>query len=186
MVVQAGAARRLLESRPERSREALFAVEDVGRQALAELRRILGLLREGPGSDPLAPVPGLAQLPALLDRTRASGLAVEVREHGAPRALPPGLDLTAFRVVQEALTNTVKHGGATSAVVQLEWSVETFTLSVVDDGIGAAAVDHGDGHGLLGMHERVSVCGGELEAGPVADGFVVRAVLPLEPEVVPA
>jgi signal transduction histidine kinase len=186
MVVQAGAARRMLDSRPDRSRDALLAVEDVGRQALAELRRILGLLREDAGPDALAPMPGLAQLGALADRTRASGLRVEVEQTGVPRALPPGVDLAVYRVVQEALTNAVKHARATKARVRLSWEDDALRVEVLDDGQGAAVPAQGGGHGLVGMRERVAVCGGVLEAGREEGGFAVRAVVPLEGRAVTA
>jgi signal transduction histidine kinase len=186
MVVQAGAARRMLDARPERSRDALLAVEDVGRQALAELRRILGLLREEEGPDELAPMPGLAQLPGLVDTTRASGLDVAVVVTGVPRPLPPGVDLAVYRVVQEALTNTLKHARATSARVLLQWEDAALRFAVVDDGVVPEVPPQGGGHGLVGMRERVAVCGGDLTAGREERGFAVRAVVPLERGAVPA
>ena len=182
MVVQAGAARRMLEADPDRSRAALLSTEETGRQALAELRRVLGLLRGSPEPVELEPQPGLAQLTPLVDRTRASGLDVQVASHGSPRDLPPGVDLAVYRVVQEALTNTVKHAGAARAVVDLHWEDDALLLSVVDDGAGAQVPAQRSGHGLVGMRERVGAYGGELEAGPVSPtGFAVRARIPLGP-----
>jgi signal transduction histidine kinase len=181
MVVQAGAARRMIESEPDRSRAALLAAEDAGRQALAELRRVLGLLRGSPDPVELEPQPGLAQLEPLVERARASGLDVEVSVRGCPRELPAGVDLAVYRVVQEALTNTLKHAGAARALVDLDWSDDSLALAVVDDGAGAAVPAQRSGHGLLGMRERVAAYGGEVEAGPEQPGgFAVRARIPLE------
>lgn len=181
MVVQAGAARRILDTRPERSRGAMLAVEDAGRQALAELRRIIGLLREDPPGEGLAPMPALAELPQLVESTRASGLDVELYVTGGQRPLPPGVDLAVYRVVQEALTNTVKHAGARRARVALDWQADALALEVVDDGVGGPLPAQPTGLGLVGMRERVAVCGGELAVGPQPGGFAVRVRVPLEP-----
>jgi signal transduction histidine kinase len=182
MVVQAGAARRSLDSSPEDAREALAAVESVGRTTLEEMRRILGVLRAGPDDETLQPQPGIDRLPALLDQTREAGLPVALTVEGAPRTLPPGIDLTAYRIVQEALTNTLKHAGRASATVTLRYKPDSFAIEVADDGRGAAALaTYADGHGLVGMRERVGVFGGRLDAGPrPSGGYAVRAVLPLD------
>ncbi len=182
MVVQAGAARRSMDSSPADAREALAAVESVGRTTLEEMRRILGVLRAGPDDETLQPQPGVDRLPALIAQTRDAGLPVDLAVEGTPRALPPGIDLTAYRIVQEALTNTLKHAGRASATVRLRYEPDRFAIEVADDGRGAAALP-GDagGHGLVGMRERVGLFGGRLEAGPRASGgYAVRAVLPLD------
>ena len=180
MVVQAGAARRMMETEPDRSRAALLATEEAGRQALAELRRVLGLLRGSPDPVELEPQPGLGQLEPLVERARASGLDVEVSVDGPARELPAGIDLAVYRVVQEALTNTLKHAGAARARVALQWSDDALALAVVDDGAGAAVPPQRSGHGLVGMRERVAAYGGEVEAGPAQpSGFAVRARIPL-------
>lgn len=181
MVVQAGAARRMLDTRPERSHGALLAVEDAGRQALGELRRIIGLLRDDPQGEALAPMPGLGEMPRLVERTRACGLEVELCVTGEQRQLPPGVDLAVYRVVQEALTNTVKHAAARRARVALDWQSDALALEVFDDGAGEPLPGQPAGLGLVGMRERVGVCGGELDVGPQPGGFAVRARIPLDP-----
>jgi signal transduction histidine kinase len=181
MVVQAGAARRVLDLDPEASIGALGAVETTGREALTEMRRLLGILRpEGQDADH-SPQPSLERLGALVARSRDAGLDVELRSEGDPGPLAPGVDLTAFRLVQEGLTNALKHGGRGQARVTLRWSEDVLEIEVANridgDGvIGDALL--GSGHGLVGMRERVALCGGELRAGPVGRGFVVRARLP--------
>ncbi len=185
MVVQAGASEELLVRAPDRARESLRAVQETGQQAVAELGRMLGLLRgEGHGGSGLglSPQPGTAGLPELADRMSGLGLPVELVVSGDPRPLPPGVDLTAYRIVQEGLTNTLKHaGGAARARVELRYLTRSLEIEVVDDGrrrgpIGAT------GHGLVGMTERAAVYGGTIEAGVRAEGgFGVRVTLPLEP-----
>jgi signal transduction histidine kinase len=180
MTVQAGAARTLLPEDPDRAMAPLLAVEETGRQALAEMRRLLGILRED-NAPALAPQPGLSELPALAESVRHAGLPVEVSVEGEPRPLPAGVDLTAYRIVQEALTNTLKHAGPTRASVVVRYDRDAVVLSVIDDGRISTAAD-GSGHGLIGMRERVGLYGGELHAGPGANGgFVVSARLPVEP-----
>jgi signal transduction histidine kinase len=180
MVVQAGAARKVLASSPEDAEEALLAVEASGRTAMAELRSLLGLL--SPASDGatdavLRPQPGLAELDALIGRVLAAGLPVELRVSGAPRPLPAGADLAAYRVVQEALTNVLRHAGESSASVLLEWG-EDLMITVSDDGPGARHAPAG--RGLLGLRERLSIYGGQLDAGPrEGGGWQLRAVMPL-------
>jgi signal transduction histidine kinase len=183
MTVQAGAARLLLTEDPERAWEPVLSVEETGRHALAELRRLLGILRPEEGEAALAPQPGLARLDDLLAQTRRGGLPVELAVAGAPRALPPGVDLTAYRIVQEALTNTRKHAGPAHAHVSLRYGVELLELEVTDDGPAPTSGGDGAGHGLVGMRERVALYGGTLEAGPQSrGGFAVRVRLPVEAE----
>jgi signal transduction histidine kinase len=180
MVVQAGAARRILDNDPARSRTALLSAEDAGRQALAELRRVLGLLRGTPNPVELEPQPGLGQLGPLVDRARASGLDVRLTVHGCARDLPPGVDLAVYRVVQEALTNTLKHAGAACTAIDLDWQDDAVSVAVVDDGAGACVPAQPPGHGLVGMRERVAAYGGDVEAGPAQPtGFAIRARIPL-------
>ena len=183
MVVQAGAARRLLNRQPDRAGEAMREVEGSGRDALTELRRLLGVLAARPDEVVLAPQPGLGELEALVGRVDAAGVPVDVRIVGTPRPLPPGLDLAAYRVVQEALTNVMKHAAGARTQVLVEYGDRDLRLAVVDaggsDGPAGAA---GAGRGLLGMRERVAAYGGDVEAGALPDGgFAVRARLPLEP-----
>jgi signal transduction histidine kinase len=183
MVVQAGGARRIIDRDPDRAAEAAAQIEYAGRAALVEMRRLLGLLHAGEGeAGALAPQPSLAELDALVERSRAAGLPVEVRVLGERRSLPAGIDLAAYRIVQEALTNTLKHAGATATEVHVRWGDEELELEILDrGGAGTARNGSGGGHGLLGMAERVRLYGGELEAGPrPAGGFRVRARLPLE------
>ena len=180
MVVQAGGARRMLDEDPEESRAALESIEEAGRQALGELRRSLGMLRNG-SAEPaaLSPQPGTAQLGELVARTRAGGLPVELDVEGEPRPVPAGVDLAAYRIVQEALTNAVKHAGPARARVRLRWEPGALELSVTDDGRGPDGAE--GGHGLIGMRERVAAYGGTLSAGPApGGGYELRARIPLE------
>jgi len=180
MTVQAGAARLLLAEEPRRAREPILSVEETGRQALADMRRLLGVLQTEKSEPALAPQPGLARLDPLLAQARSAGLPVELSVEGERRALPPGIDLAAYRIVQEALTNARKHAGPARAQVALSYKGEVLELEVTDDGRAAASAGDG-GHGLIGMRERVALYGGTLEAGPrPAGGYAVRARLPLE------
>ncbi len=183
MVVQAGVAEALLDRSPERVREPLQAVQETGQHAITELTRMLGLLRGGvsDAQDRLAPQPGVAQLPELVDRLVASGLLVQLTSVGDVRPLPPGVDLTVFRIVQEALTNTLKHAGPDAAArVELRYLPDAFEIEVTDDG-AAGSAPVGRGHGLLGMAERVSVFGGTLQAGARPQGgFRVFVTLPVD------
>ena len=179
MTVQAGAARLLLEEDPSRAREPLVSVEETGRQALAEMRRLLGILRAEDQPAALAPQPGVADISPLVEQLRAAGLPVDVVIDGDPRALPPGIDLVAYRVVQEALTNALKHAGAARAEVLIRYGATALEVSVVND--GHVASNGGGGHGIVGMRERVALYGGAFEAGPRrGGGYSVRARLPLE------
>jgi signal transduction histidine kinase len=176
MVVQAGGARRILDRDPARAVEAAAHIEDVGRAALAEMRRLLGVLHH---SDERAPQPTLRELDALVDRTRAAGLPVTLTVEGEPRSLPAGMDLAAYRVVQEALTNAIKHAGAAPTEVTVRWEPAHLELEIVDNG-APAANGNGGGHGLVGMEERVRLYDGELRAGRrQGGGFEVVARLPL-------
>jgi signal transduction histidine kinase len=179
MVVQADGARYALRSDPRTTETALGAIAGTGRQALTEMRRLLGVLRTAGDQAELAPVPGLGELRELLDQARAAGLAVTYTLSGTPRELPEGAELAAYRVVQESLTNTRKHAGlAASAAVTLRYEPDGLIVEVTDDGIATPAGDSG-GHGLAGMRERIGMYGGTVEAGPqAAGGFRVVARLP--------
>jgi signal transduction histidine kinase len=183
MVVQAGMSEDLLERSPERAREPLRAVQETGRQAVAELGRMLGLLRgERVSADPdLAPQPGTAQLPALADRMSALGLPVQLTVAGQPVPLPPGVDLTAYRIAQEALTNTLKHAGnGAKAHVELRYLVHALEIEVTDDG-RTSAEPAGTGKGLIGMKERVTIYDGTISTGTRTEGgFRVHVGLPLK------
>lgn len=183
MIVQTGAARRVLANDPEAAGGALERVEATGREAMTEMRRLLGVLRaEGPAGDERLPQPTLGGLPRLVELFAEANLPVRLVVDGEQRELPPGIELSAFRIVQEALTNTLKHAGPATAEVRLRYGPEALDLEVVDDGRGAAADSDGDGgHGVLGMRERVELFGGHLHAGPrPGGGWVVRAHLPLD------
>ena len=179
MVVQAGAERLALgEERPE-TREALLAIERTGREALAEMSRLLGILRRDDEGLSLAPRPSLRQVEALVETVREAGLPVELRVEGDAGELPPGIDVSAYRIVQEALTNVVRHAGPARASVLVRYCADAVELEVADDGRGAAN-GNGGGYGLAGMRERVELHGGSLETGAASGaGFVVRARLPI-------
>jgi signal transduction histidine kinase len=181
IAVQSGVGAHVLDSQPEEARKALLAVEATSRQALAEMRRLLGVLRqEAEPRGSLAPAPGLAELEALAAEVARAGVRVEVRIEGAPAPLPAGLDLSAYRIVQEALTNVVRHAGPATARVGVHYTPGRVAVEVVDDGGGGDPDrDHG-GHGIAGMRERAELYGGTLEAGPrPGGGFRVAASLPL-------
>jgi signal transduction histidine kinase len=188
MVVQAGAARRVLRRDPERASEALSSIELTGRQALDELRRLLGMLRQyGDQVPDLTPQPRLQDLDALVTQIEEAGLPVDLVVAGEPRPLPSGADLSVFRIVQEALTNSLKHAGPARATVTLTYRPNELLLDIADDGRGLAeelAEGNGaaGGHGLVGMRERVALYGGELSAGPRSGGgYEVKARLPFAP-----
>jgi signal transduction histidine kinase len=182
MVVQAGAARTVLDSDPERARQVLLSVESSGREAMGELRDVMGLLAGSvdvpPGED--APQPGLGQLETLVDRVRVAGVPVRLTVTGDPVALPAGPDLAAYRVVQEALTNTIKHADGAAAMVCVEYRPERLRIEVNDSGGSrSATAGSGGGRGLIGLRERLALYGGTLHAGPSPDGgFQVRAEIP--------
>jgi signal transduction histidine kinase len=179
MTVQAGAVRRLLRPEQEKEREALETVEATGREALTEMRRLVGLLREHGAMPEFSPQPGLGTMDALLDGVRSAGLPVELEVDGTPRELAPGVDLAAYRVVQESLTNALKHGGCAQAWVSVHWRDDELELEVASDGTGDGD-GSGGGHGLAGMRERVALYGGDIETGErEGGGYVVRARLPL-------
>ena len=206
MVVQAGAARRTVAASPGQAATALGQIESTGRQALVELRRLLGLLRDDDGQATdaaLAPQPSLANLESLAAAAREAGLPVEVTVEGEPRPLPAGVDLSAYRIVQEALTNSLKHAGPARARVRVCYGREAVEVQVTDDGRGEPPVagesglvvvtldrggvlevpdrSSGDGHGLIGMRERVALFGGTMEAGAdPGGGYRVAARLPLD------
>jgi signal transduction histidine kinase len=180
MVIQSGAVRHRLDGDHDREREALERVERAGREALEEMRRMLGILRSSGEQASLAPQPGMADLPALAEQMRTAGLPVELRIDGG-ESIPPGLGLTVYRIVQEALTNVLKHAGAGSATVNVTVGERAVVVDVVDDGHGTSQPPApGAGHGLIGMRERVGIYGGTLVSGPrPGGGFAVRAELPV-------
>lgn len=190
MVVQADGAAYVMEAAPDQARQALETISSTGRQALAEMRRLLGVLRTGdaPETGEYVPQPDVDQIEDLIDHVRAAGLAVDFRIEGTPRPLPSGVELTAYRIVQEALTNTRKHGGPDAgASVRLVYFDDGLGLLVEDDGRGAAHELYEDGgadgagHGMIGMRERVGMVGGTLDAGPrPGGGFRISALLPLK------
>ncbi len=179
MVVQAGVERRVLGDASEATREVLGAIEQIGRDTLVELRRLLGVLRKGDERSALAPQPRLNGLDELVDQARDTGLRVELRVEGERVPLAAGVELSAYRIVQEALTNVLKHAGPARAEIVLRYGGDTLELEVSDDGRGRGD-GNGAGHGLLGMRERVVLHGGVFEAGERAGGgYLVRARLPL-------
>jgi signal transduction histidine kinase len=184
MTLLAAGVRRRLDTDPDRgqSRDVLLQVERLGREAVEELHRAVGVLRTdaaSPAAAPLAPQPRLADIEELVTRVREAGLPVEVRVSGEPRPLPTGVDLAAYRVIQEALTNSLKHAGPARACVEIGYDADRLTVAVLDDGAGGED-ERGVGHGLVGMRERVALYGGEVRAGcRPGGGFAVRATLPV-------
>ncbi|MEV6787051.1 sensor histidine kinase [Streptomyces sp. NPDC051098] len=191
MVVQADGAAYVLDAAPDQAKQALETISTTGRQALAEMRRLLGVLRTGdaPESGEYVPQPDVQQIEDLVEQVRHSGLTVDFKIEGTARQLPSGVELTAYRIVQEALTNTRKHGGPEAgASVRLVYFDDGLGLLVEDDGRGSAHELYEDGgadgrgHGLIGMRERVGMVGGTLDAGPrPGGGFRISALLPLKP-----
>ncbi|MFF1920112.1 sensor histidine kinase [Streptomyces sp. NPDC058221] len=191
MVVQADGAAYVMDAAPDQARQALETISGTGRQALAEMRRLLGVLRTGdaPETGEYVPQPDVDQIADLIEHVRAAGLAVDFKIEGTPRPLPSGVELTAYRIVQEALTNTRKHGGPNAgASVRLVYFDDGLGLLVEDDGRGAAHELYEDGgadgagHGMIGMRERVGMVGGTLDAGPrPGGGFRISVLLPLKP-----
>lgn len=185
MTVQTSGVRRLLRPEQGQEREALIAVERTGREALAEMRRVVGALREPEGGPALSPQPSLNRVETLVAHARETGLPVDLEIEGEPVPLPAGVDLTAYRLVQEGLTNAIKHAAARHAEVRVRYDRGHVEIEVSDDGRGvdvADATSNGSGHGLVGMRERVSIYGGELDAGPRPEGrgFRLRARLPVD------
>jgi signal transduction histidine kinase len=179
MVVQAGAERRTLEPESGTTREVLETIEQIGRGALTEMRRLVSMLRSGE-ADPLTPQPGLDDLPTLVTQVREAGLPVELHIEGEPREVPVGLELSAYRIVQEALTNALKHAGDARASVRVRYGPDSLELEIVDDGAGGPALAAGGGHGLVGMRERVALYGGRFQAGRGPNGgFTIRVLLPI-------
>jgi signal transduction histidine kinase len=184
MTLLTAGVRRQLDADPGRTseRDVLVTVERLGREAVEELHRAVGVMRadaQSPGAAPLAPQPRLADVEELAGRVRAAGLPVEVHVTGQARPLPPGVELAAYRVIQEALTNSLKHAGPASATIDIGYEPARLSVVVADDGDGAPA-EEGSGHGLVGMRERVVLYGGEITAGrQPSGGFAVRASLPV-------
>jgi signal transduction histidine kinase len=179
MVLQAQGAQRILGRDPERARAALAAIEETGHTALEEIRRSLGLLRDERAGPELAPQPTLGDLGALVAEMRRAGLVVELAVEGDARPLASGIDRSAYRIVQEALTNTIKHAGLVPTRVTVRYEADDLRLEIADEGVAAAGGGDG-GQGLAGMRERVRLYGGELHARRESGrGFVVRARIPL-------
>jgi signal transduction histidine kinase len=178
MVVQAGAAEQVVDDDPDYARRALATIRDTGTGALAEMRRVVAMLRDADEPGSLAPQPGVDALPSLIEDARSTGLAATLNVLGRTRPLPAGVDLAAYRIVQEALTNVRRHAAATSVRVELVYGDDELRIEVADDGVGST--DPHGGHGLVGMRERASLYGGRIEtASANGSGFVVRAVLPV-------
>jgi signal transduction histidine kinase len=181
IVVQARGGRRMLDAEPAEARGAFDTIERTGQEALGEMRRLLGLLRESEEEVALAPQPTLARLDELVGQVRDAGLPVELAIEGHATELPPGVDLSAYRIVQEALTNALKHAGPATARVTIRYAADNLELEIADDGSGSGG--NGTGHGLVGIKERVAMLGGELETGGrPAGGYTVRARLPYASE----
>jgi signal transduction histidine kinase len=179
MVIQAGAARMVMGSDPKRAEASLESVAGAGRDALAEMRRLLALLGADDGAHGRAPQPGLADVEGLVARTCAAGLATELRVIGDPDTVSPALDLCAYRIVQEALTNAIKHAGPARATVSVRWASDAIEVEVTDTGRGRGSDRESGGHGIAGMRERAALHGGHVNVGPASSGgFVVRAHLP--------
>ena len=182
MVVQAGAARRVIDQDPAQAAVALAAIEETGRESLMEMRRVLGVLRGDDDQADLAPAPGLDDFDRLLQNCEEAGLPVDLVVVGQVRRLSAGLELSAYRVVQESLTNSLKHAGPARATIRLDYRADVLEVEVSDDGRGAAVAATAGGQGLIGMRERVESFGGELRAGPrTGGGYEVAATFPIEP-----
>jgi signal transduction histidine kinase len=182
MVVQAGAARQVVRSSPDRAEESLLAIEATGREAMTELRRFLGALDDDEAGG-LAPQPGIDSLPKLVDRVREAGLPTSLEVDGERRPVSASLDVTVYRIVQEALTNALRYARQASTTVRLSWDVDQLRIEVLDDGPATVTADEGaTGHGLVGIRDRAALVGGRVEVGPrLGGGYAVRAWLPLDP-----
>jgi signal transduction histidine kinase len=184
MVLQTGAARQIMRRDEDRSQALLESVEDSGRSALEELRRLLGLLSDDDGGAPLAPQPGVGEIPSLIEQLRGAGVPVELCVEGPARTLASGVAIAAYRIVQEALTNVLKHADGAPTRVVLRYGAAALELEILDRGAprGTGANDAQSGRGLAGMRERAAMYGGTLDARPEPDlGYAVRARIPLEP-----
>lgn len=182
MVVQAGAGEEVLQRDPEQAAEVLRSIQKTGREALSEMSTLLGVLRDRDGELGLVPQPGIGDLGSLVEQTRKAGVPVELRIEGDERPLAAGVELSLYRIVQEALTNTRKHTRGARAMVALRYRGTEVEAEIVDDGAGSRNGYAGGGHGLIGMRERVAVYDGSLEIGPRPEGgYLVRARIPLEP-----
>jgi signal transduction histidine kinase len=183
MVVQAGAAELVVEEDPAFATRALGTIRTTGNDALAEMRRLVAMLRSADDDGVLSPQPGLEGVPALIEDVRTTGLAAGLEIEGTPCTLPVGLDLAAYRIVQEALTNVRRHSAASRVQVRLIYTPDELSIDVTDDGVGVSAASREGtrpGHGLIGMRERAGLYGGRLETeGRPGSGFTVRALLPL-------
>jgi signal transduction histidine kinase len=192
IAVQSAVGHHVMDTQPGQARQALAAIEATSRSALTEMRRLLGVLRqEGQTRGSLAPAPGLADLDTLVSQVQDAGLRVCVRVEGQPGTIPPGIDLSAYRIIQEALTNVIKHAHCPAADVVITYRADSLTVAVTDQGrrvpgelpAHAPPPRTGSGHGIIGMRERIAVFGGQFAAGPGPDGgFCVRAQFPI-PEV---
>jgi signal transduction histidine kinase len=181
ITVQAGFGHLVIDDRPDEAKATLAAIEDTGRQTLTEMRQLLGVLRSGPEERAtLAPAPGLGQLDQLIAHTAKAGVRVELKVTGRPDELPAGIDVSAYRIVQEALTNVVRHAGTATADAAIDYRPDELVIEVVDHGIGCPDGLSRIGHGLVGIHERVSLYGGSADTGPLPGrGFRVLARLPI-------
>jgi signal transduction histidine kinase len=179
VAIQADAAEAALDADPARARAPLQTIRRSAAEALTEMRRLLAVLRANEPPGELAPSPGLDRLPALIDRARAAGVDVALEVTGAARPIPASLDLSAYRIVQEALTNVGKHAAGAPASIALDWGQDALAIEIRNPGTNLERADtNGSGHGLIGMRERVRMLGGEFNAGPAGGGFVVSALLP--------
>jgi len=181
MTLQAGAARQAMDVHPQRARQQLLGIESTGREAMVEMRRLLGLLRDAPDGPALEPQPSLRHLDLLVERMKEAGMPVVLSADDIPPSMPRGVDLTAYRIVQEALTNVLKHSKPTCVQVNIRVLEHAVEIEVHDDGIPQPTAPGSHGHGLIGMRERVAVYGGELDAGPAPErGFRLKARIPFE------
>jgi signal transduction histidine kinase len=180
VAVRSGVARVVVDTQPEEARRALEIIETTSRRALQEMRLLVGVLRDDDAGREYTPAPGLADLPRLVEEIGAAGVAVDVHEEGEPRPLPAGVDVSVFRILQEALTNVVRHAGGAPARLVVRYQANQVELEVSDSGTVVAVPTESQGHGLVGMRERVALFGGTLAAGATATGFTVAAVIPTD------
>jgi signal transduction histidine kinase len=181
MVVQAEAGPVVVRASPERAEQAFDAIAGAGRDAMVQIRRMLGVLKDEQDMGTRAPQPTVAGLPALVEQVGGTpGLTADLRNDGEPHRLPADAEVAAYRIVQEALTNTLKHAAATRVNVRLEWKGTELVITIADDGRGGTGAA-GSGNGLVGIRERAAACGGTAETGPVPGGYRVTASLPYAP-----